>query len=82
MKKILIAIITGYQKLLSPDKGVIATLFGGTKKTCIFYPTCSEYAKEAITVHGVRKGLLLGLKRIGRCNPWSEPRVDLVPEKR
>ena len=70
MKRVLIAIIRGYQLVLSPLLG----------SNCRFYPTCSHYTKEAIEKHGALKGSWLGLKRIGRCHPWSEGGVDLVPE--
>ena len=79
MKKILIFLIGLYQKLLSPDRGLIPAIFGRTKPVCIYYPSCSEYAKEAIKLHGVWKGVRLGIARIGRCNPFHEPGVDPVP---
>jgi putative membrane protein insertion efficiency factor len=80
MKRVFIAIITAYQKVLSPDQGFIPRFLGLTKKVCIFYPTCSEYTKQAIYRHGILKGIYLGGKRIARCTPWNEPRVDEVPE--
>ncbi|MEN9433832.1 MAG: rane protein insertion efficiency factor YidD [Pseudomonadota bacterium] len=70
MKRILKSLIRGYQLVLSPLMG----------NNCRFYPTCSHYTLEAIDKHGALKGSWLGLKRIGRCNPWSEGGVDLVPE--
>lgn len=79
IKKILIAVITFYQKVLSPDQGAVARFLGVKKKVCIFYPSCSAYAKEAILKHGVLKGSRLAGKRILRCNPFNTPRVDLVP---
>lgn len=48
---------------------------------CRFLPTCSAYTVEAITVHGARRGILLAVRRIGRCHPWSEGRVDPVPDE-
>ncbi len=68
-----------YQKILSPERGVLPKLLGRNKKTCIFYPSCSEYGKEALQKHGSIKGIWLTTKRILRCNPFNEPRVDLVP---
>jgi len=69
MKRLLIAIIRGYQLFLSPMLG----------SNCRFYPTCSCYSKEAIERHGAFKGSWLGLRRISRCHPWSEGGYDPVP---
>jgi len=49
-------------------------------QNCRFYPSCSKYAEEAITVHGGIKGSWLAIKRIGRCHPWHEGGIDPVPE--
>ncbi|KKU81933.1 MAG: hypothetical protein UY07_C0006G0013 [Parcubacteria group bacterium GW2011_GWA1_47_8] len=73
MRKIFISLITLYQKLFSPDIGIL-TLRRGT--TCVFYPTCSAYTKEAIIKYGVIKGIWLGLKRVGRCHPWQKNHID------
>lgn len=80
MKKLIVQIITGYQKYFSLDQGKIPYFLGIQKQTCIYYPSCSEYMKEAVQRHGVVKGLYLGTKRIGRCNPFSTPGVDEVPQ--
>ena len=58
-----------YQILLSPYLG----------RQCRFYPTCSHYAAEAIHTHGLRRGAVLALKRLGRCHPLHAGGVDLVP---
>ncbi|MCA1959294.1 MAG: membrane protein insertion efficiency factor YidD [Desulfomonile sp.] len=58
-----------YQILISP-------LF---PSSCRFYPTCSEYAREAVLEHGVGKGLLLTLRRLGRCRPFGPGGFDPVP---
>lgn len=50
-------------------------------RRCRYQPTCSQYALEAIQVHGLVKGTLLGSWRLLRCNPWSKGGVDWVPEK-
>jgi putative membrane protein insertion efficiency factor len=63
-------LIRGYQLLISP-------IFPGT---CRFHPTCSRYAVDAFTGHGVFKGAWLSLKRIGRCHPWGDAGFDPVPE--
>ncbi len=47
--------------------------------TCIYQPTCSEYAAEAIEIHGVIKGSWMGTKRIARCNPFKTGGLDPVP---
>lgn len=64
MKKLLIWLIRGYQKYLS----------GLKSKTihCKYYPTCSEYTKQAIQKYGALKGSLKGFYRILRCNPFSK----------
>ncbi|MFA6274442.1 MAG: membrane protein insertion efficiency factor YidD [Candidatus Paceibacterota bacterium] len=60
--------ISFYQKFISPLK----------KSSCVFYPTCSEYSKQAIKKYGICKGLFLGLKRILRCHPWQKNNIDLL----
>lgn len=69
MKIYLIKIITFYQKRISVFK----------KPSCVFYPTCSEYAKEAILKYGVLKGCYLSFRRILRCHPWQKNHFDAVP---
>ena len=70
MKKILISIIKLYQ---------VTPLHSHT--LCRYYPTCSEYTKIAIEEHGSLKGILLGIKRILRCNPLGGYGIDSVPLK-
>ena len=82
MKKPILFLITVYQKVLSPDTGFLPALFGRNKPTCTYYPTCSEYAKEAIVEHGVLRGGKMAIARIGRCNPFHSPAVDPVPKKK
>ena len=48
---------------------------------CRFTPTCSEYMMQAIQVHGIIKGIYLGIKRLLRCNPWGGHGYDPVPPK-
>ena len=69
MKKILIKLINGYQTYISKwlSKGKIK---------CKFYPSCSEYTKQAIKKYGVMKGSLIGGYRILRCNPFSKGGYD------
>ena len=66
----LLAIFRAYQIFLSP-------FLGGA---CKFYPSCSNYAYQAVARHGARRGLVLALKRLGRCRPFTKGGVDLVPE--
>jgi len=51
------------------------------KSKCKFYPTCSQYAIEAISTYGAFKGFFMSLWRILRCNPFSKGGYDPVPEK-
>lgn len=67
---VLLLLIRFYMMFLSP-------FFGGT---CKFYPSCSNYAWEAISQHGARRGVALALKRLLRCHPFTKGGVDLVPE--
>lgn len=78
MKYFLSAVIYLYQKTISPDYGFFRSFF--PHGFCRFYPSCSEYARQAINKHGVIMGVKLAIKRVGRCNPLSEPAIDKVPE--
>jgi len=62
-------LIRGYQKGLSP-------FFGNN---CRFRPTCSHYTYEAIEIHGAVRGSWLGIRRIGRCQPFHDGGLDPVP---
>lgn len=64
-------VLRGYQLLLSPVLG----------PSCRYLPTCSDYAVEAVTVHGVLRGGLLALRRLVRCHPWGGSGYDPVPEQ-
>lgn len=75
---ILIFGIQLYRWVLSPAKNV---LFGPLGR-CRYSPTCSQYALEAIRVHGAATGAWLTLKRIGRCHPWGGCGEDPVPSKK
>ena len=69
MKKIFIKLISFYQKHIS--------LWLKSKNiNCKFYPTCSEYTKQAIEKYGAGKGLFKGLCRILKCNPFSKGGYD------
>lgn len=70
IKQLLIKLITLYQLTLS-------LLIG---QQCRFYPSCSQYTREAIDRHGALRGLGLGIKRISCCHPWHAGGYDPVPE--
>ena len=69
MKYLSVKMIRFYQKYLS-------------KGTCNYFPTCSQYTLEAILKHGFFVGVLLGIWRILRCNPWCKGGFDKVPDKK
>ncbi|MCS7000657.1 MAG: membrane protein insertion efficiency factor YidD [Bacteroidota bacterium] len=69
MRTLFIAFIRAYQRWLSPLLG----------SHCRFYPTCSQYALEAIERHGSLKGWWLALRRLLRCHPWHPGGFDPVP---
>jgi len=69
MSKIFIFILNFYQKKISP-------ILKSLGINCKYYPSCSEYTKQAIIRYGFLKGLFLGIKRILRCNPFSKGGYD------
>lgn len=69
MKRLLLGLIVFYQKHLSCRK---------RKATCRFYPTCSQYAYEAVSKYGVFRGGAMSLWRVLRCNPFSKGGYDPV----
>ncbi|MFL6570008.1 MAG: membrane protein insertion efficiency factor YidD [Chthoniobacterales bacterium] len=64
-----------YQWTISP----VLAFLGGPGSGCRFEPTCSRYFLEAVETHGVLRGGWLGLKRLGRCQPWGGKGHDPVP---
>ncbi|WP_310603627.1 membrane protein insertion efficiency factor YidD [Anaerosporobacter sp.] len=70
MKKILIFLIKIYRKYISPLKG---------RPTCIYTPTCSLYAMEALQKYGAIKGTYLAVRRVLRCHPFAKGGYDPVP---
>ena len=66
----LLAFVQFYKVFFSP-------FLGGA---CKFYPSCSNYAQEAIELHGARRGAWLALKRLGRCRPFTKGGFDPVPD--
>lgn len=71
MRRLMIALVRGYQKLVPPHY----------RGNCRFIPTCSQYAVTAFTRFGVIGGGLLTVWRILRCNPFSKGGPDEVPAK-
>ncbi|MHA7280078.1 membrane protein insertion efficiency factor YidD [Arthrobacter sp. MDT2-2] len=68
-RRAVIGFLIAYRKVISP-------LYG---QVCRFYPSCSAYALEAVTVHGVLRGSWLAAGRLARCHPWNDGGVDHVP---
>jgi putative membrane protein insertion efficiency factor len=69
---VVVAPIRLYQLLISPLLG----------QRCRYYPSCSEYAVQAVRRYGILRGLVLAGWRLLRCNPWSAGGVDLVEDQR
>ena len=71
IERLLLALIRAYQYLVSPWVG------GG----CRYWPTCSEYSREAIEIHGALKGSWMTVARLARCHPYGRGGVDPVPTR-
>jgi putative membrane protein insertion efficiency factor len=71
MKTVLLALLRAYQLGISPFLG----------QNCRFYPSCSQYAAEAIREHGALKGGALATGRLCKCHPWHPGGFDPVPKK-
>lgn len=69
MNKLLIGLLRAYQYALSPMLG----------RSCRFFPSCSEYAIEALGRHGALRGSYLAARRVLRCHPWNPGGYDPVP---
>lgn len=69
VKTVLFGLIRGYQLTISPVLG----------QRCRFYPSCSQYAQQAIAQTGVRKGLSLTVRRLLKCHPFHPGGVDFPP---
>lgn len=69
MKTFLVVLVKAYRYLVSPMLGV----------NCRYFPSCSEFAIEALERHGVIKGVWLAARRVLRCHPWHAGGHDPVP---
>lgn len=69
MKGAVILVIKLYKKLISPL----------LPRSCRFYPSCADYAAEAVRKHGVIRGVYLGFARVIRCHPFNPGGFDPVP---
>lgn len=69
-RNLLILLLTAYRAVISP-------LYG---QVCRFFPSCSAYALEAVTVHGAVRGSYLAVRRLARCHPWNSGGLDPVPD--
>lgn len=68
MQRVVILALHGYKRFVSPL----------LPSACRFYPTCSDYMREAIEMHGLLRGVWMGLKRLTRCHPFNEGGFDPV----
>jgi putative membrane protein insertion efficiency factor len=68
-RSVLAGLLRAYKRLLSPV----------LPPACRFHPTCSEYAAEAIEIHGAIRGTALAAGRLLRCHPWNDGGFDPVP---
>jgi putative membrane protein insertion efficiency factor len=72
VRALLLAPIRLYQRAISPM----------IPARCKYHPSCSEYAVQAIRMHGIGRGVVLAGWRLLRCNPWSHGGLDPVEEQR
>lgn len=72
MKRVLIGLVRGYQYALRPMLG----------PNCRFYPSCSDYFRDAVEQHGAARGSFLGVRRILKCHPYHPGGFDPVPPRR
>jgi len=68
VKRALVSTLRFYKRFVSP----------GLPRSCKYYPSCSEYAIDALEAHGAVKGLLLAVWRVLRCNPFAKGGYDPV----
>lgn len=75
MKQFVLNLIRFYQKTEFFHKQIFRTVFM-TDRVCRFSPTCSIYTYQAVEKYGAVRGLVLGLRRIVRCHPWTKGGYD------
>ena len=71
MKGIILGLIEGYRRFVSPL----------LPASCRYIPTCSQYALEAVKRFGARRGFVLAMRRLLRCNPFAQGGYDPVPDE-
>jgi len=69
-RRVMVGLLTAYKRFISP----------WLPPACRFYPSCSEYAREAVEIHGAWRGSGLALRRILRCQPFCRGGFDPVPD--
>lgn len=72
MKQVLLLLLRAYKLGISPFLG----------QNCRFYPSCSDYAAQAIREYGALRGSALATRRLCKCHPWNPGGVDLVPKRK
>jgi len=71
-------LLSGYKRIVSPILTALLRAVG-VETQCKFHPTCSEYAAQAMAIHGVARGTALAAYRVLRCHPFTAGGVDPVP---
>jgi len=69
MRRALVQLIVGYQRVISPLLGPV----------CRYEPSCSEYTRQAVEKYGAARGSWMGTKRLARCHPFHQGGYDPVP---
>ncbi len=77
LKALILKLIWLYQRTLSPDHGILSRM-RHDHGYCRYQPTCSQYMYDSIEIHGIAKGIFLGVARITRCHPWAAYGSDPV----
>lgn len=77
VSSVLLALVWTYRRVVSPPLHLLM----GPRFGCRFYPTCSDYAAEAIRLHGPASGGWLAVCRLARCTPLHPGGVDFVPPR-
>ena len=70
IERFLIAVLRGYKLAISPFLA----------PSCRFYPTCADYAAEAVERHGALRGSAMAARRLCKCHPWHDGGFDPVPD--